>query len=105
MHIASFDDGSDASLTMFAHELLDLWHHPIVDNKGGKHVVVLGQILMDDKGRESFCHVQGATSTAGCNICHFPGRTFLTRQVFDGIRRYLKPNDTTRKMNSVKNQR
>jgi hypothetical protein len=52
MHIASFDDGSDASLNMFAHELLDLWQNPIVDNDGGQHIVVLGQILMDDKGRE-----------------------------------------------------
>jgi hypothetical protein len=104
MHVASFDDGSEASLQMFADELLDLWHNP-VDVDGQKNVVVLGQILMDDKGRESFCGVQGATSKAGCNICHFEGRRFKTRQVFDGIRRYLPMNDPTRNHNSAKNDR
>ena len=102
--MASFDDGSDASLKMLAEELLDLWKNPITVN-GNKHVVVLGQILMDDKGRESFCGVQGGTAGAGCNICHFEGRTFKRRQVHDGIRRYLSMNDATRKKDSAKNTR
>jgi len=104
MHVASFDDGSDASLKMLAEELLDLWKNPITVN-GNKHIVVLGQILMDDKGRESFCGVQGGTSGAGCNICHFEGRTFKRRQVYDGIRRYLSRNDATRRKDSGKNTR
>jgi len=104
MHIASFDDGSEASLIMFAEELRDLWDTPIVVN-GKKYIVALGQILMDDKGRESFCGVQGGTSKAGCNICHFESRLFVRRQVHDGIRRYLSRNDPTRKKDSMKNQR
>jgi len=104
MHVASFDDGSEASLKMLAEELLDLWRNPITVN-GYKHIVVLGQILMDDKGRESFCGVQGGTAGAGCNICHFEGRTFKRRQVYDGIRRYLNRNDATRKKDSTKNTR
>jgi len=104
MHIASFDDGSEASLIMFAEELRDLWENPIVVN-GMKYIVALGQILMDDKGRESFCGVQGGTSKAGCNICHFESRLFVRRQVHDGIRRYLARNDPTRKKDSAKNQR
>lgn len=102
MHIASFDDGSQAALKVFADEALDLWKNPIVvgDNQ---YRVVIGQILMDDKGRESFCHVQGATSLAGCNICHFEGRTFGTRRIFDGVRRYLPLNDSRRKKDSTRN--
>jgi hypothetical protein len=103
MHVASFDDGSFAALKVFAQEMLDLWNEPIVID-GKRYFVVIGQILMDDKGRESFCGVQGATSKAGCNICHFEGRTFKTRQVFDGIRRYLPMHNATRKANSKKNQ-
>ena len=102
MHIASFDDGSHAALHVFADELLDLWLHPVFV-RGVNYRVVVGQILMDDKGREDFCGVQGATSLAGCNICHFEGRTFASRRVFDGIRRYLPCNDTRRKKGSRRN--
>jgi hypothetical protein len=104
MHIASFDNGSEASLIMFAEELLDLWRNPLVVN-GKKYVVALGQILMDDKGRESFCGVQGGTSKAGCNVCHFESRSYPRRRVHDGIRRYLPRNDPTRRKDSTKNQR
>jgi hypothetical protein len=104
MHLASFDNGSTAALEMFAEELLDLWNNPIIID-GISHYVVIGQILMDDKGRESFCGVQGATSLAGCNLCHFEGRTFAKRTVFDGARRYCKHNDTTRLKDSQKNVR
>jgi hypothetical protein len=102
MHVASFDDGSQAALHMFAEEMLDLWLDPSVVD-GTTYRVVVGQILMDDKGRESFCGVQGATSLAGCNICHFEGRTFANRRVFDGARRYCATNDPSRLMNSNKN--
>ena len=51
------------------------------------------------------CGVTGATSLAGCNLCHFEGRTFANRRVFDGIRRYLPLNDTRRLKNSVRNGR
>lgn len=104
MHIASLDNGSRAALRMFAEELLDLWQRPI-HWKGKDYYVVAGQILMDGKGRESFCGVQGATSLAGCNICHYPGRTFGNRRVFDGARRYLTMQDTTRSKDSDKNRR
>jgi hypothetical protein len=59
MHLASFDNGSTAALEMFAEELLDLWNNPIIID-GISHYVIIGQILMDDKGRESFCGVQGS---------------------------------------------
>ena len=102
MHMAAFDDGSRAALELFAEELLDLWNNPInVDEQ--LYYVVLGQILMDDKGRESACGVQGATSLAGCNICHFEGRTFAKRRVFDGMRRYKPMQDKIRNKNSAKN--
>ena len=48
---------------------------------------------------------KGATSLAGCNLCHFEGRTFAKRTVFDGARRYCKHNDTTRLKDSQKNVR
>ena len=67
MHIASFDDGSKAACHMLANEFVDLWNKPIEVN-GEKFFVVAGQIVMDGKGRESFCGVTGATSKAGC--CH-----------------------------------
>jgi hypothetical protein len=104
IHIASFDNGSTAALEMFAEELLDLWNNPIIVDDISYHVVI-GQVLMDDKGRESFCGVQGATSLAGCNLCHFEGRTFANRRVFDGARRYCKANDSTRDKDSLKNVR
>lgn len=104
MHMAAFDDGSLASLEMLAEEALDLWLNPIQLN-GVLHYVVIGQLLIDGKGRESACHVQGATSLAGCNICHFEGRTFANRRVFDGIRRYSTMQDSCRRMDSRKNNR
>jgi len=102
MHIASFDNGSPAACQMLANELLDLWDNPI-DIAGQRYVVVAGQIVMDGKGRESFCGVTGATSLAGCNLCHFEGRTFANRRVFDGVRRYLQHNDSRRRRNCSRN--
>lgn len=104
MHIASFDDGSRAALEFFADEMLDLWSHPIVVD-GASYYAVVGQILMDGRGRESFCGVQGAGSKAGCNLCHCPSRLFgQNRRVFDSFRRYLPRNDTFRQRDSNKSR-
>ena len=46
VHVASFDDGSEAGLKMFAEELLDLWHNPIVNVHGFKYYVVLGSVSL-----------------------------------------------------------
>ena len=105
MHVASFDKGSSAACQTFANELLDLYLNPIIDDLGKSWIVVVGQVIFDDKGRESFIGVQGGTSLAGCNICHFPGRSFSkSLRVFDGFRRYCLRNDQYRKKSSNKNR-
>ena len=57
MHVASFDDGSDAALEVFTNELLHLWEKGFSIN-GCKYYVCCPQIVMDGRGREKFCNVQ-----------------------------------------------
>ena len=72
MHVATFCQGSTASLDMCAKELLDLWNHPIVIDDRTYYVVV-AQILMDGPGRSKYCRCEGTNSFAGCNICDVTG--------------------------------
>jgi hypothetical protein len=57
MHVASFDDGSDAALVLFAEEMLYLWEHGI-EVDGTTYYVCCPQIIMDGRGREKFCKCQ-----------------------------------------------
>ena len=57
MHVAAFDRGTRAACQTFANELLDLYLNPIVDSTGQSWIVVVGQVIFDDKGRESFIGV------------------------------------------------
>jgi hypothetical protein len=101
MHVASFCQGSTASLDLCAQELLDLWQHPIIIGERNFYVIV-AQIVMDGPGRTKYCKCQGTNALAGCNICDVKGRTFKgdnakgRRNVYDCHRRYLKPKDPRR---------
>ena len=57
MHVASFDDGSDAATELFAHELLHLWETGFIVD-GRKYYACCPQVVMDGRGREKFCKVQ-----------------------------------------------
>jgi hypothetical protein len=57
MHVASFDNGSDAGIEVFTNELVYLWENGIVVNEC-KYYVCCPQIVMDGRGREKFCNVQ-----------------------------------------------
>ena len=57
MHVASFDNGSDAGLEVFTNELLHLWSDGFTVNNT-KYYVCCPQIIMDGRGREKFCNVQ-----------------------------------------------
>ena len=57
MHVASFDDGSDAALDVFSSELKFLWENGIVVDDI-KYYICCPQIVMDGRGREKFCKVQ-----------------------------------------------
>ena len=76
MHVASFCQGSTASLDVCAQELLDLWNNPIVIGCRTYYVVV-AQILMDGPGRSKYCKCEGTNSFAGCNICDVTGMYML----------------------------
>ena len=73
LHVASFDNGQDCSLDLFASELKSLYENPI-RYEGKSYYVLVTQILMDGPGRNSFCKVLGPKAFAGgCNICDFKG--------------------------------
>ena len=57
MHVASFDNGSDAGLEVFSNELLKLWEKGFIVNEC-KYYVCCPQIIMDGREREKFCNVQ-----------------------------------------------
>ena len=62
LHVASFDDGSNAATEVFANELLHLWNVGIhLHNK--TYYVCCPQIIMDGRGREKFMNVQVCTLT------------------------------------------
>jgi hypothetical protein len=73
LHVASIDNGNDASLDLFADELKSLYENPI-ECFGFKYYVMVSQIIMDGPGRNSFCKLLGpAALKGGCNICDFKG--------------------------------
>jgi hypothetical protein len=73
LHVATFCEGSKASLQLFAEELLNLWENPIVvDNV--TYYVMVAQILMDGPGRAKFCRCSTAASYAGCPLCDVEGK-------------------------------
>ena len=76
MHVASFCQGSTASLALCADELLDLWNNPIVVGLRTYYVVV-AQILMDGPGRSKYCRCEGSNALAGCNVCDVTGDVLL----------------------------
>ena len=57
MHVASFDNGSDAGLEVFTNEMFFLWENGLYVD-GCKYYVCCPQIVMDGRGREKFCNVQ-----------------------------------------------
>ena len=68
MHVASFDDGSDAAAELFARELLHLWEVGFwVD--GLKYYACCPQVVMVGRGREKFCKVQVITVTCWELLC------------------------------------
>ncbi len=58
LHIASFDNGLDCTLDLFAKDLKSLYENPI-SYEGDVYYVVVSQILMDGPGRNSFCKLLG----------------------------------------------
>ena len=93
LHVASYCQGYNVATEMFANEMLDLWHNPIVVDEV-KYTVVVSQIVMDGPARTKFTKCQKtATSLHGCNLCDFGGRSFgpkesnRNRVVFDSHRR------------------
>jgi hypothetical protein len=88
MHMASFDEGSDAALDIFFKELSLLWDPGFTINCRRVRVVLV-DCLMDSRGREKFVKCQGACSHAGCNRCYFAGRSFGGSVVYEGVRRHL----------------
>ena len=81
MHVASFCQGSVASLDLFAKELLDLWNHPIVVD-GQEYYVMVSQIVMDGPGRSKYCKCSSTTSLAGCNICDVTGKCAIWHELY-----------------------
>ena len=95
MHCASFDDGSEATLSLFCEELLSLWNDPIIFN-GKVYKVALISAVFDGKAYDKFTRTTGASAFEGCNKCHFEGVRFGKGVRFVGYQRYLAHNDSRR---------
>ena len=81
LHMVSLDTGSAASLEVLVDELEALWTVGITI-RDQLYVVGVCHIICDGKGREKIKKVQGASSTMGCHLCHFPGNSFAGRVVY-----------------------
>ncbi len=75
LHCASFDDGSEASVSLFCDELIHLWNNPIVVGSQ-QYKVCLISAVFDGPAYQKFTKTQGSQALAGCNKCHFPGISF-----------------------------
>ena len=109
LHVLGFDLGSTACINKCAEELLQLFNKPI-EMYGYKFYVMITQIIMDGKGRESYCRLQSQRGFAGgCHVCDFKGRAFGNkRTVYDGYRRYTASGrgaDERRTARSDRNKR
>jgi hypothetical protein len=109
LHVLGFDLGSTACINKCAEELLNLYERPI-EMYGCKFYVMVTQIIMDGKGRESYCKLQSQRGFAGgCHVCDFKGRAFGNkRTIYDGYRRYTSNTrgaDERRKAKSEHNRK
>ena len=89
----------DATLELFAKELVELWIPGITINGTTYRVGVVSGIF-DGKGFEQVTKTQGSVSLQGCNACNFPGVWFGHGKsgsvVYPSYSRYLDLNDPRR---------
>jgi hypothetical protein len=88
LHCASFDDGSEASVSLFCDELLHLWNNNIIV-KGKEYKVCLISAVFDGPAYQKFTKTQGSQALAGCNKCYFPGMSFGGAVRFIGYQRFV----------------
>ena len=94
-----FTTGLNATLEVFAHEMLELWLPGLtIDNVVYRIALVNG--IFDGKGYEQVTKTRGSCSLEGCNACDFPGYKFgkgpTGSVVYPFYSRYLLSNDSRR---------